>query len=81
MDVQELQHPEKVSVIWVKNLNSIVNKMNITESSMIGIKPKETTKLGIAKLGNLKNIQRKTDCMKMVYTDICSQGRNILDKL
>ena len=81
MDVQELQYPGKVSVIWVKNLNSIVNKMNITESSMIGIKPKETTKLGIAKLGNLKNIQRKTDRMKMVYTDICSQGRNILDKL
>ena len=29
MDAQELQDPEKVSTIWVKNLNKIVNKMNI----------------------------------------------------
>ena len=32
MDAQELQGPEKVSTIWVKNLNSIVNKMNNTKS-------------------------------------------------
>ena len=30
MDAQELQDPEKVSAIWVKNLNKIVNKMNKT---------------------------------------------------
>ena len=35
MDAQELQDPEKVSAIWVKNLNEIVNKMNNTVSSMI----------------------------------------------
>ena len=34
MDAQELQDPEKVSTIWVKNLNSIVNKMSNTKSSM-----------------------------------------------
>ena len=45
MDAQELQDPEKVSAIWVKNLNKIVNKMNNTVSSMIGIKPKDATKL------------------------------------
>ena len=28
MDAQEIQEPEKVSTIWVKNLNKIVNKMN-----------------------------------------------------
>ena len=47
MDAQELQDPEKVSTIWVKNLNRTVNKMNNTESSMIGMKPKEAIKLAI----------------------------------
>ena len=28
MDAQELQDPEKILTIWVKNLNSIVNKMS-----------------------------------------------------
>ena len=41
MDAQELHDPEKVSSIWVKNLNKIVNKMNNTASSMIGMKPKD----------------------------------------
>ena len=45
MDAQELQDPEKVSTIWVKNLNKIVNKMNNTVSSMIGMKPKDAIKL------------------------------------
>ena len=33
MDAQELQDPEKVSTIWVKNLNRTVNKMSNTESN------------------------------------------------
>ena len=45
MDTQELQDPGKVSTIWVKNLNKIVNKMNNTLSSMIGMKPKDAIKL------------------------------------
>ena len=45
MDTQELQDPEKVSTTWVKNLNKIVNKMNNTVSSMIGMKPKDVIKL------------------------------------
>ena len=45
MDVQELQDPEKVCTIWVKNLNEIVNKMNNTVSSTIGMKPKDAIKL------------------------------------
>ena len=45
MDAQELQDPEKVSAIWVKNLNNIVNKMNNTVSSMIDMKPKDAIKL------------------------------------
>ena len=45
MDAQELQDPEKVSIIWVKNLNKTVNKMNNTVLLMIGMKPKDATKL------------------------------------
>ena len=45
MDVPELQDPEKVFAIWVKNLNKIVNKMNNTKSLMIGMKPKDAIKL------------------------------------
>ena len=45
VDAQELQDPKKVSTIWVKNLNKIVNKMNNTVSSMIDMKPKNAVKL------------------------------------
>ena len=45
MDAQELQDPEKISTIWVKNLNKIVSKMNTVVSWMIGIKPKDAIKL------------------------------------
>ena len=45
IDAQELQDPEKVSTIWVKNLNKIMNKMNNTVSQMVGMKPKDTIKL------------------------------------
>ena len=44
VDAQELQDPEKVSTIWVKNLNKTVNKINNTVSSMIGMKPKDAIK-------------------------------------
>ena len=44
MDAQEIQDLEKLSTIWVKNLNKIVNKINNTVSSMIGMKPKDAIK-------------------------------------
>ena len=50
MDVQELQDPEKVSTIWVRNLDKTVNKMNNTLSSMIGMKPKDAIELGTVPL-------------------------------
>ena len=50
MDAQELQDSEKVSTIWVKNLNKTVNKMNNTVSSTIGMKPKDAIKLDTAPL-------------------------------
>ena len=50
MDIQEIQDPEKVFAIWVKNLNSIVNKMDNTKSLIIGMKSKDAVKLDIVKL-------------------------------
>ena len=50
MDAQELQEPEIVSAIWVKNLNKTVNKMKNTKSLMIGMKPKDAIKLGTVPL-------------------------------
>ena len=50
MDAQELQDPEKVSTIWVKNLNKIVNKMNLTVSSMTDMKPMDVIKLDTIRL-------------------------------
>ena len=50
MDAQELQDPEKVLAIWVKNLKSIANKMNNTKSSMIDMKPKDAIKLDTVQL-------------------------------
>ena len=45
MDAQELQDLEKVSAIWVRNLNKIVNKMNNRVLSLIGMKPNDAIKL------------------------------------
>ena len=45
IDAQELQNPKKVSKIWVKNVDKILNKMNHTISHMIGMKPKDAIKL------------------------------------
>ena len=50
MDAQELQDPEKILTIWVRNLNKIVNKINNTISSMIDMKPKDAIKLGTVRL-------------------------------
>ena len=68
MDAQELQNPEKVSTIWVKNLNIIVNKMNNRVSSMIGMKPKDAIKLDTIPLD--KNIQKKPYYPRKAYTDV-----------
>ena len=51
MDAQELQDPEKVSRIWVKNLNKTMNKMNNAVSLMIGMKLKDAIKLATIPLG------------------------------
>ena len=50
MDAQELQDPEKVSTIWVKNEESAVKRLNNTTSWMIGMKPKDAIKLDTVSL-------------------------------
>ena len=40
-DIQELNDPEKVSSRWVKHLYGLVDKLNKTETEMIGMKPKD----------------------------------------
>ena len=50
MDAEELQDSEKVSTMWVKNLNKIVNKMNNKKWTMIDMKPKDAIKLGTVQL-------------------------------
>ena len=45
MDAQELQDPKKITRIWVKNLGSIIKKMNNTKPSMFNMKTKDTIKL------------------------------------
>ena len=34
-------HPEKVSATWVKHLYGLVDKLNDTQTEMIGMKPKD----------------------------------------
>ena len=53
MDAQEFQDPEKVSTIWVKNLDKAVNKMNNTVWSTIGMKPKDAIKLDTVPLNKI----------------------------
>ena len=38
-DAQELNDPEQVSTTWVKHLYGLVDKLNGTQTEMIGMKP------------------------------------------
>ena len=50
----ELQDPEKLSTIWVKNLSGIVKKMNNTKSMMIFMKPNNSINLDTVMLDKSK---------------------------
>ena len=67
MDAQKLQDPEKVSTIWVKNLNKTVNKINNTVSSMIGMKPIDAIKLDTVPLD--KTYPKKLYCARIDCID------------
>ena len=40
-DGQKLNDPERVSAMWVKHLDRLVDELNDTQTEMIGIKPKD----------------------------------------
>ena len=70
MAAQELQDPEKVSTIWVKNSIKIVNKMSNTVSSMIDIKPKDAIKLDTIPLDKKypeETVQPDDDLYRYLY--------------
>ena len=70
MAAQELQDPEKLSTIWVKNLIKIVNKMSNTVSSMIDIKPKDAIKLDTIPLDKKypeETVQPDDDLYRYLY--------------
>ena len=50
MDAEELNDPDKVSRIWVRNLEKTVKRMNNTKTTMIDIKPKDAIKLSNVEL-------------------------------
>ena len=79
MDAQELQDPEKVSTIWVKNLNKIVNKMNNKKSLMIDMKPKDAIKLDIVPLD--KTYPEETELLEAgLYRYLYQPGEQHRDK-
>ena len=79
MDAQELQDPEKVSTIWVKNLNKIVNKMNNKKSLMIDMMPKDAIKLDIVPLD--KTYPEETELLEAgLYRYLYQPGEQHRDK-
>ena len=54
-DAQELNDPEKVSSKWVKHLYELVDKLNDTETEMIGMKPKDAIRLNKVPLVKQEN--------------------------
>lgn len=59
MDAQELWDPERVLAICVKNLNSIVNKINNAKPFMIGMKPNDSIKLDFVELDKSESYSKE----------------------
>lgn len=71
MDALDIKDPEKISAIWIKNLSSVVNKINSTKASIIDMKPKDVIKLDNSGPYKPKTYpQRKPSYLQMIYTDI-----------
>ena len=67
MLAQDLKDPEKVLANSIENVKCIVNRIN-SITSMMGMKPKDTTKLKNFKLKN--HSPRKTYYLQMVFADV-----------
>ena len=64
IDAQDLLDSEKVSAIWVKNLNSFVGGMNSTKSLIIIMKSKDAIKLDIIALDKSETSRGKRTTRK-----------------
>ena len=82
MDAQELQNPEKVFKISVKNLDPCVKRLDNTKSSMIGMKPKDAIKLDIVPLDKKypeESVLPKDGLYRYLYQPGKKQGDHQLD--
>ena len=50
MDTQELNDPDKISRMWVRNLENTVKRMNNSKTAMIDMKAKDAIKLSNVEL-------------------------------
>ena len=50
MDVQEINDPNKISRIWVRNLENPIKRMNNSKTAMIDMKTKDAIKLSNVEL-------------------------------
>ena len=50
-----MNDPEKVSATWVKHLYGLVDELNDMQTEMIGMKPKDASKLDEVPLVNQEN--------------------------
>ena len=81
MYAQELQDHEKVSTIWVKKLNSIVNKMFNAKPLMIGMKPKDSIKLDIGELDKSESYpEKEVSAEDSLYRYLYQSGEQHGDK-
>ena len=58
-DAQELNDPKKVSLIWVKHLYGLTDRLNNTETEITGMKPKNAIELKEVPLVNRENYPPK----------------------
>ena len=76
MDARELNDPDKISRMWVRNLENTVKRMNNSKTTMIDMKPKDSRKLQMLSWLNLKNFLMKNHFQKMDYIDIFTNLEN-----
>ena len=79
-DVQELNDPEKVSSNWVKHLYGLVDKLNDTETQMIGMTPKDAIKLkNVSLVENYppEDTLSEDDCIVTYYSLVKNMTTNV----
>ena len=81
MCAQEVQDPEKVSLIWAKNLNSIVSKMHNTKSLKTDMELKDANELETVELDKSETYPKDESYLKMIYISQVNSMENKKHKL